>query len=199
MNRSLTIIAVLLMAPAAFAEDVKVQYRLTGLFDLDRVDDLRRQAGTLTINDGIAPANVKLVNVDFETAVVTFAYDSDSKLFKDKNPQQVQELVNGQLRNVSRSTFNVYPLSTRKPDQLKQERIAVAGLDCKGCAFSAYRFVAVIDGVERVAVSFKEGHVTATIDPAKTNRKALIAALKNAEVDVIDPEPAAAAKPSAKP
>lgn len=198
MKRCLPLIAVLLTSPAAVAEDVHVQYRITGLFDLDRVDELRRQAGTLTINDGIAPpANVSFVNVNFETAVVTFAYDADAKLFKDKNPQQVQELVNGQLRNVSRSTFNVHPLSTRKPDQLKQERIAVAGLDCKGCAFSAYRFVAVIDGVERVAVSFKEGHVTATIDPAKTNRKALIAALKNAEVDVIDPEPATG-KPTAK-
>ena len=61
-----------------------MQYRLTGLFQPDRVDDLRRQAGTLTIDDGDAPAEVRLVDVNYETAVVTFAYDADSKQFKDQ-------------------------------------------------------------------------------------------------------------------
>jgi len=47
-------------------------------------------------------------------------------------------------------------------------------------------------------VSFKDGHVTAWIDPAKTSRNALAGALKNAQVDVIEPE-TAAAKPAGKP
>lgn len=197
MKRCLLIIAVLLTSPAAFAGEVSVQYRITGLFDLDRVDELRRKAGTLTCNETGTPAKVILTDVNFETAVVTFMYDADSREFKNKNPRQAQEVVNSLLRNATRSTFNIHPLSTRKPDQLKQERIAVAGLDCKGCAYGAYCVIAAIDGVERAAVSFKEGHVTVTIDPSKTNRKALITALKVAEVDVIDPEPAAG-KPGAK-
>jgi copper chaperone CopZ len=197
MKGSLSIIAVLLAAPAATAEDVKVQYRLTGLFQPDRVDDLRRQAGTFTVDAGGAPARVDLVDVDYETAVVTFAYDADSKAFKNSSPEQVRQRINGLLRNISRGSFGIRPLGTLGSDQLVRERLAVAGLDCKGCAYGAYRAIATIEGVERAVVSFKEGHVTAWIDPAKTDREALVAALKKARVDVIDGE-TAAGKPAAE-
>ena len=66
------------------------------------------------------------------------------------------------------------------------ERIAVAGHDCKGCNFGLYRSIANIEGVERAVASFKEGHVTAWIDHTKTNREALLAALKKKEVDVLE-------------
>jgi copper chaperone CopZ len=198
VKRLLSILVAVLVAPAAAAKDVNVQYRLTGLFQPDRADDLRRQAGTLTINDGDSTAKVKLVNVDYESSVVTFAYDADSKPFKDKNPRQVHEQISGLLRHVSRGSFDIHALGTFKPGRLRQERIAIAGLDCKGCAYGAYRAIAMIDGVERAVVSFKDGHVTAWIEPAKTSRKALVGALKNAQVDVIEPE-TAAVKPAAKP
>ena len=42
----------------------------------------------------------------------------------------------------------------------------MAGHDCKGCNFGLYRAIASIDGVERAVASFKEGYVTAWIDPA---------------------------------
>lgn len=188
MKWTLPLAAVLAAAHPALAGDVTVQYRLGGLFQPDRVDDLRRQAGTLKIDDRDAPNAVKLVGVDYEAAVVTFAYDADSPHFKNRNPQQVHDLINNLLRNVSRGGFSVSPPSDPKPDRLVRERIAVAGLDCKGCAYGAYRAIAPIAGVERAVVSFKEGHVTGWIDPAKTNREALIAALKKAQVDVTDPE-----------
>ena len=191
MRRLLPIVAVLLTAHPAVAEDVTVRYRITGLFQPNRVDDLRRQWGTLTVNDRNAPAGVRLVDVDYETAVVTFAYDADSKDFQTKTPKQMNEHINNILQNGSRGGFRVYPPGTSKPDRLVRERIAVAGLDCKGCAYSAYRAVALIDGVERAVVSFKEGHVTAWVDPSKTNRAALVAALVKAQVDVTGPEPAA--------
>jgi len=111
VKRLLSIIIVaVLAAPAAAAQGVNVQYRLTGLFQPDRTDDLRRQAGTLTIDDGDSTAKVKLVNVDYESSVVTFAYDADSKPFKDKNPRQVQEQIGGILRHVSRGSFDIHPL-----------------------------------------------------------------------------------------
>ena len=68
-------------------------------------------------------------------------------------------------------------------------RIGVAGLDCKGCAYGAYRTLAKIDGVERATVYFKQWIVTARVDPSKTNREALVAALKKAEVDVLESLP----------
>jgi copper chaperone CopZ len=184
----LPIIAIMLASRSAVAEELKVQYRLTGLFQPDRVDDLRRQAGSLLIDEKDGRPDLKLVEVNYDAAVVTFAYDTNSKHFKNQKPEQVLERINGLLSNVSKGSFKAFPLSKPKPDQLKEVRIAVAGLDCKGCAYSAYRSIATIEGVDHAVVSFKDGQVTAWIDSAKTNRDALVAALKKAEVDVIDAE-----------
>lgn len=185
MKRLLSIL-LLLSVPAAFGEDVKVQYRLMGLFQPDRVDDLRRQAGELPLNDKNNPVEVKLVEVNYDTAAVTFSYDSESKDFKSRKPEQVIQRIDTLLRQASRGAFSVSPLSALKPEQLRKERIAVAGHDCKGCNFGLYRAIASLDGVERAVASFKEGHVTAWIDPTKTNREALVVALKKKEVDLVD-------------
>ncbi|MHC5541456.1 heavy-metal-associated domain-containing protein [Singulisphaera rosea] len=188
MTRLLPILAILLTARASVAEDVTVKYRLRGLFQPERVDDLRRRASTLTFNDGNGPVTVTLVDVNYETAEITFAYDPGSSPFKGKSPQAILTVIDNPLRNATRHNFTLVPLGPHKADQLKQERIAVAGLDCKGCAYGAYRAVATIEGVERAVVSFKEGYLLASIDPQKTNRTALITALKKAEVDVIEPD-----------
>ncbi|WP_422927622.1 heavy-metal-associated domain-containing protein [Singulisphaera sp. PoT] len=190
MMRHLLCIALLIAARPGVAGDVTVKYRLMGLFQPDRAEDLRKQAGTLAIDEGGAKTLVKLVDIDFEAATATFSYDADAKAFQGKSPQQVHESINNHLRNASRHNFNAFPPDTSKPEKLVRERIAVAGLDCKGCAYGAYRAVATIDGVDRAVVSFKGGHVTAWIDPSKTKREALVAALKKAEVDVVEPETA---------
>ncbi|HTU22227.1 MAG TPA: hypothetical protein VMG10_29580 [Gemmataceae bacterium] len=44
-----------------------------------------------------------------------------------------------------------------------------------------------IDGFETATASFREGRMTALIDPAKTNRATLEAALKKRGVDVKAP------------
>jgi copper chaperone CopZ len=188
MRYLLSIILLVAASGAVTGEEQKVEYRLTGLFQPDRVDDLRRQADPLVIHEGNARFEVKLAQVNYETAVVAFAYDADSPPFKNRNPDQVLERINNQLRHISRGSFTVSPLSTLKPEQQKEERIDVAGLDCKGCAYGAYRSIAQIDGVERAVVSFKDGYVKAWIDSSKTNRDSLIKVLKNAQVDVIEPK-----------
>lgn len=169
----------LLAAQTAFSEEV--QYRLTGLFQPDRVADLRMQAAELPANGKNQPVEVKLVDVDYDTAVVTFSYDG-TKTFKNQKPDQILNRIDQLLRQASKSAFSVSPLSKLKPEQLKLERIAVAGHDCKGCNFGLYRCLASLEGVERAVASFKDGHITAWIDPLKTNREALVAALKKKEV-----------------
>jgi len=62
--------------------------------------------------------------------------------------------------------------------------ISIAGLDCTGCSYGAYLAVYKIDGVENATASFKEGAVTAWIDPNKTNRAALEEALTKRGVTV---------------
>jgi copper chaperone CopZ len=53
-----------------------------------------------------------------------------------------------------------------------------------------YRSLSSLEGVERVVASFKEGHITAWIDPTKTNREVLVTALKKTGVDVVEPKTA---------
>ncbi|RBP44582.1 copper chaperone CopZ [Roseimicrobium gellanilyticum] len=184
-------------AGIASAEEVTVQYRLTGLFQPDRVEDLRQQTSMLQIGSPTdSPAQVRLVDVNYDTTVVTFGYDPASKHFKNAKADQVRERISNVLRNVSKGAFNIFSVSELKPEQRKEERIAVAGLDCKGCAYGAYRTVASIDGVERATVSFKEGWLTASIDPARTNREALITALEKARVTVVKSDAAPAPAPT---
>lgn len=182
----------------ASAEEVTVQYRLTGLFQPDRVEDLRQQVARVQVGSPTdMPAQIRLVDVNYETTVVTLGYDATSKHFKNVKPEQVRERIQNSLRSISNGGFNIFPLSELKPEQRKEERIAVSGLDCKGCAYGAYRTVAVLNGVERATVNFKEGWLIASIDPARTNRDALIAALEKARFTVVKSDPAPApAKPA---
>lgn len=185
--RMLPILLFLVLARPALAEEVRVCYRVTGLFQPDRVEDLRRQAGALALREGNATAVAKLAGVDYESAVVTFSYDAGAAPFKNRKPEQVLEKLNQELRARSRGAFQLFPVGATERGNLREERIPVAGLDCKGCAYGAYRAIAMIDGVERAVVNFREGHVTARIDPAKTNRAALVTALRKAQVDVTNP------------
>lgn len=70
------------------------------------------------------------------------------------------------------------PLRQTTPrGKLTEVVIPVAGLDCKACCLAAYEAVAGIDGVVRATARFKDGRVTVTIDPAKTDRAKLEDAL----------------------
>jgi len=188
------LLILLLDARIVIAGEVTVQFRISGLFQPDRIEDLRRQAGTLRGNEMDSPGEVRLTDVNYETAVATFAYDPEAKPFKGAKADKVFERIGNLLRGATKNTFNIFPVSALKPEEQKSERIAVAGLDCKGCAYGAYRAVATIDGVERATVDFKQGRFTAWIDPAKTNRDALIAAFKKARIEVVEPDEAATNK-----
>ena len=179
MNRPLTLLAVLLALPhaAAFAGEVTVRYRVTGLFQPDLEDDLLEVAKSLD--------KVKLVAVNYDTTVATFAYDPDSQEFKNTKPDQVRTRIDNLLRNASAGTFTLRPLSDFPREKLQGVRIGVAGLDCKGCAYAAYLAVYDIPGVEQATVSFKDGVVAAWIDPGRTSRAALEAALKKKEIEVL--------------
>ncbi len=183
-----------LAASPAPAAEARVKCRITGLFQPDRVDDLRRSGGTLRLARGDASADIRLVGVDYDNAEATFAYDPDARPFEGAGPEWVRERIDQLLRDASRGTFSALPPSTLPADRRREVRIGVAGLDCKGCAFGAYRALAKLDGVERATVDFKAGVVTARVDPSKTDRGALVAALKRAEVDVLESSPDQAGK-----
>ncbi len=192
MKTTLALIPALLigLAPAlAPAAEALVKCRITGLFQPDRVDDLRRQGGTLRIAQGGDSAEVRLVEVDYDDAEATYAYDPDARPLKGMSAEKARERIDQLLRAASRGAFAALPPSTLPADRRQEVRIGVAGLDCKGCAFGAYRALAKVDGVERATVDFKRGVATARFDPAKASRDALVAALKKAEVEVIETSP----------
>jgi hypothetical protein len=153
----------------------RVTFRVLGLFAPDRVKDLRE--------DFAAVPNVKLVDVDFDCAEITVEF-VPGKAFPGIPPKDFPAALDGKLRQASNHTFGVRARSIVPRAQLKTVVIAVAGLDCKACALGAYETVARIDGVEQATASFKDGRVTARIDPAKTNKAALEAALRRAEVQL---------------
>jgi copper chaperone CopZ len=158
------------------AQTQEFKHRVTGLFQHDRTNDLQKLI--------VQIPDVKLVSVDFSAAEAVFSYDA-SKLGGGK-PEKALERLDNLVRTASRSTFGIKPACTTPRDQLTSVEISVLGLDCKGCALSAYEAVAKIDGVEQATASFKEGRVNALIDGTKTKRESLVEALKKARVEVAE-------------
>lgn len=66
--------------------------------------------------------------------------------------------------------------------QLSRIEIPIGVLDCKACCLAAYEILAQQDGVEQATASAKGGKATALIDPTKTSREKLVAALKERSV-----------------
>jgi hypothetical protein len=173
----ITITSLFLMAATAVAADdpVTVKYRITGLFSPEREADLREAAKKM--------ADVTLSAVDYEKSEVTFAYDP-AKMQKGAKPEQVRSHIENLLRNASNHTFGLKPLSTIPREKLKRVEIAVGVLDCKACGFGLYSIVMGVPGVEQTFANYKEGIVTAWIDPEKTDREKVVDALKKREVRV---------------
>ncbi|HVW00639.1 MAG TPA: hypothetical protein VHB77_09870 [Planctomycetaceae bacterium] len=159
------------------AEPKPVKYQITGLFSRDRVEDLRKVGAMLP--------DVMLVNIDYERAEASFLYDP-AKAFKGVKPEEYVKRLDDLVRNASRHTFGVKPVSTVPRDKLKLVEIKVVGLDCKACSLAAYEAIFRIDGVEQATASFHDGLVTALIEEGKTDRAALEDALRKRQVQVLE-------------
>jgi copper chaperone CopZ len=170
MHAALLVLLALLPVP----EPRTVTYRVTGLFNRDRENDLREAVKKMT--------DVSIVSIDFDVAEVSFSYEPEKLFQKGTKEKDWLERFDNQLKQASSHTFGVKPLCTTPKEKLMRIEIGVVGPDCKGCCLAAYEFVAKIDGVEQATASFKDGLVTALIDPAKTNRAALEDALKKRQV-----------------
>ena len=173
MRSMLLLLAVTVMAADEPANRHK--HQVTGLCSKDREPDLRE---TFAAIEG-----VKLVDIDFKTAEITLEYDAAAR-FKKAKPEEIVKQLDNLVKNASTRTFGIKPLRTTPADKLTWIEIPVAGLDCKACSLAAYEIIYRIDGVEVATASFRDGLVRAWIDPTKTSREALVAALKKREVDV---------------
>jgi copper chaperone CopZ len=184
MKRATAILLGLCLPALVFAAKDKneaprrFRHQITGLFSIEREADLREAFEKLP--------DIKLVSIDFANAEATLEY-VPAKVFANVKPAEAIARLDNLLRTASGHTFGVKPLRTVPREKLQRIEIRVAGLDCKACSLAAYEAVFRLDGVETATASFREGRVTALIDPAKTNRTRLEAALKQRGVDVKAP------------
>lgn len=180
LKRAILAIALLACVAAApeGAEEHTSDYRIVGLFSPDRVDDLKHVMADIP--------EIQLSRLDYEAARVTLQYDL-KVLFPDHNPKkppsdaEIEQRLNNLLNTASYNTFSLKPLPTVAEGKLAKIAFPVGILDCKGCRYAAYLAVTKAEGVERATVT-TDRMVTAWIDPTKTDRPALEAALKKANI-----------------
>ena len=174
-----------LLCPSLRAEESR--HRVFGLSDPGRELDLREQLKSVP--------EVEFAALDLETAEATFRYDVTKLLPDAKSPptaeaiaKRLDELVKMASKNPvsGHVTFSLKPLSSVPKDQLQKIEIQLGLLDCKGCRYTAYLACAKLDGVENVIVS-ETSLVTVWVAPSKTDREALIAALKKARIELPTP------------
>ena len=150
--------------------------RIAGLFAPDREADLRAALQEIP--------GVELVSVDFNFAEATFRYEPGVAFPGIKAADAPKRLAE-KLRSASNSTFNLQSLDSGiAKDQLTRVEIPIAGLDCRACSLAAYEIIAKVEGVYQATASFHDGKATALIDPKKTNKEAIVAALKKRNVSV---------------
>lgn len=155
-----------------------VTHRVSGLFSREREADLREAVKAMP--------EVGLVSVDVDRGEAVFSYDP-AKLFKGTKEAERIQRFDQLLRQASRHTFGARPPLETPWEKLAQVEIPVAGLDCRACELATYEAISKLEGVEQATASYKDGKVAARVDPAKTNREALIAALKKRNVAVRAP------------
>ncbi len=157
------------------AQAEPMRHQVTGLFAPDRERDLREAVARIP--------QVKLVSIDFPNAEAVFDYDP-ARAFPGAKPEEIITRLDGLLKGASNHTLGIKPLRRIPRDKLKLVEIPVAGLDCKACCLAAYEAVARLEGVECATASFREGRVTALVDPEKTDRAKLEAALQRLGVEI---------------
>lgn len=148
-------------------------FRVTGLFSPDREADLKEVMKELP--------EIALLRVDFKTSEAVFEFVS-AQAFPGAKPEQIVERFDNRLRTLTRGTFGIREVCAIPREKLKFVEIPIAGLDCKGCSLAAYDTVYRLEGVEQATASFKDGLVTAWINPEKTSRDVLEAALRKRNI-----------------
>ena len=157
-----------------------VTVRVIGLFEEARGEELKKALEKIP--------EVKLQRLDCERAEATVAYDPNCDWLKGAPADQLIERINNRLRDLTRHTMALKPLSEFPRDRLERIEIPILGLDCQACCLAAYESLAQTDGVEQAIASFRRSLAVAWIDPAKTNRMALEQALERRGVTLVKPE-----------
>jgi hypothetical protein len=163
---------VLLFTGSVFAGDAKPPevkgpqtrtVRILGLCTPERENDLRESVAK--------HPNVKLDGINYARSEATFSYDT--KVFGHDSLPHV----------IGSKGFGVKTTPRPPDDKLVTLEIPIQILDCAACCLGTYNSISKIDGLEQANVD-RKGKVVAVIDPSKTNREALVKAMRNAGAEV---------------
>lgn len=165
--------AVLLFSGAVIAGDAKPPaevkgpqtrtVRILGLCTPEREDALRESVEK--------HPNVKLDSINYARSEATFSYNT-----KEFGHDSLQHVIGAK-------GFGVKTTPRPPDDKLVTLEIPIEILDCAACCLGAYNSISKIDGLEQATVD-RKGKVVAIFDPSKTNREALVKALRNAGAGV---------------
>lgn len=169
------------VAPLLLAGEQTATFRLIGLSHPEREEDFHQVMQSLP--------DLKLERWDAAKAEITLRYDS-AKVFPTSKPDQVfppekiLEQLDKLIGQASNRTFSLTAPISVQDSELTKVEIPCGFLDCKGCRYAVYLAVAKTEGVARASVSSETRVLTAWIETGKTNREALIEALKKARVEL---------------
>ncbi len=155
-------------------EPAKLRVRIIGLFAKERTADLQ------VVLD---KWQIKMLELDFNHAEGLLEFDA-AKVLAGVKPPEYTARLDEMVRNASQGTFGLKPPSSTPKNQLKRIEIPVLGLDCKACCLAAYEIIARLDGVEQGTASFKDGRISALIDPKRIQISQMEAALKERGVTI---------------
>jgi hypothetical protein len=158
---------------------VTAKYQVTGLFSKERLADFRAAMK--------AVPKVEQISVDYDNAEAVFRFMPKEAFPHASKPDHYVEHLNNAVRQASTHTIGIKPARTAPRDRLKWVEVAVSGCHCKACDLALYEIACRVECVEQAQGSFKEGRLRALIDPTKTDRVKLAAALKKRGVGVKDP------------
>ncbi len=176
------ILCALVLTATLRAEEQTTTVRVIGISDPGRVEDFRTAVKSVP--------ELQLMSVDGDKASAVLRYDVAAIITKPKPkpadlaPEKILEQINSLVGKASVNTFSVTAPTGVAEDKLAKVEIKVGILDCKGCRYGAYIVIAKLDGVERATVNSANRTLTVWIDPVKSNKEALIAALKKARVEL---------------
>lgn len=165
------------LCAGAEAAETEHHFRVTSLFQPDRVADFR------ALMSEHFP-EITIASLDFQTATVALGIDATKTevLSKAKTPEDIRTQLGSRLRNLSRGAFDLLPVSQVPPGEIAEAAIPVIGLDCKGCSYGAYRAVTRVEGVEYATASFADGRIVVRFDRRKTSLPSIEAALSQARI-----------------
>jgi copper chaperone CopZ len=155
-----------------------VTLRVIGLFMPQRADDFRKLMKQFP--------ETSLPTVDYESAQATIRYAADSELFRNAKPEQIVERINNRVRQLSGYTISVQLPGDIPDDKLTRIEFAIQGLDCMACSLAVHDILTRVEGVEHATASFRDGVANAWIDPNKTDRTKVEAALKQRGVTLVE-------------